>query len=80
MEMQNVTLRLPTDLLKRARHLAVEKDTSLSKLILSYIESMLRQENENYNSKQQFAKALRRGADLGTKGERSWTRDELHER
>ena len=80
MEMQNVTLRLPKDVVQQMRHLAVEKGISFSKLVQSYIENMMKREPEYERLKRQFSASLQRGFDLGTEGKASWTRQELHER
>ncbi len=80
MEMQNVTLRLPKDIVQQMRHMAVEKGISFSKLAQSYLVNMLKHEPEYERLRRQFNSSLNKGFDLGTKGKRTWTREELHER
>ncbi len=48
MERQNITLSIPKETLKKARHLAVEKEQSLSGLLTDYIEELVRHD-ESYN-------------------------------
>jgi hypothetical protein len=78
---RNVTLTLPTDLLRRARHVAVERGLSLSRLIAEELERLV-SKDEEYEAAQQRALArMRKGFNLGLKdGRVPWTRDEIHER
>ena len=75
---RNVTLKLDAELLKRARVLAAEQGSSISKMLAEKVEEVVR-EREKYDRARKRALArLRLGMDLG------WTppasRDELHER
>jgi predicted DNA-binding protein len=75
---RNVTLKLDAELLKRARVLAAEQGSSISKMLAEKVEEVVR-EREGYDRARKRALArLRAGMDLG------WTRpesrDELHER
>lgn len=74
----NITLKLDTDLLREARVLAAEEDTSISALLASRLEQIVR-ERKAYNRARKSALArLREGMDL------RWTppasRDELYRR
>lgn len=74
----NITLKLDADLLREARILAAEEDTSISALLAARLEQIVR-ERKTYNRARKRALArLREGLDL------QWTpphsRDELHER
>jgi hypothetical protein len=74
----NVTLKLDADLLREARVLAAEENTSISALLAARLEQIVR-ERKNYDRARKRALArLREGMDL------RWTppasRDELHER
>jgi predicted transcriptional regulator len=74
----NVTLKVDRDLLRRARVLAAEKDTSVSALVSEQLEKVVR-EREGYEQAKQHALAvMKRGFNLGYK--RPSSRDELHER
>ena len=75
---RNVTLKLDAELLKRARVLAAEEGSSISRMLAEKVEEVVR-EREGYDRARKRALArLRAGMDLG------WTRpasrDELHER
>ncbi len=91
MERQNVTISLPAEVVREARHLAVDKGLSLSKflglLLEEHIEAKKRYDasheeiRKQYNAaREQELRALKEGLPLGTHGKISWTRDELHER
>ncbi len=80
MEHQNITLSLSKDLLKQAKHLAVEKGTSLSKLLGDYLEQLVLKENRYQQAADRIRKRLNDGIDLGTGGKRTWKREDLHER
>ena len=74
----NVTLKLDARLLKEARILAAEEGSSISGLLASKLEELVR-ERKGYDLARRRALArLRIGIDLGWKRPRS--RDELHER
>ncbi|MCW5875998.1 MAG: hypothetical protein KIS85_03860 [Anaerolineales bacterium] len=80
MEKQNVTLALPKELLQKAKLLAVKRKTSLSALLASTLAEVVNKDEGYDAGKQRYLKWLEEGRDLGTKGEITWTRDDLHER
>jgi hypothetical protein len=76
---RNITMAIDGDLLKKARKIAVDKNTTVTGLIRNYLNDLVGREDK---SKQEIADELaalfkesKAGAD-----ERKWTRDELHER
>lgn len=74
----NITLKIEADLLREARVLAAEEGTSISALLASRLEQLVR-ERTGYNQARRRALArLRTGFDLHWTPPRS--RDELHER
>lgn len=77
---QNITLRLPRDLLRRMKRLAADRDTSVSALLAEAL-ARLADEDRRYSAARRRALAAMRSArSLGTGGRPTWTRDELHER
>jgi len=77
---RNVTLTLSEDALRRARHLAVEKGVSLSKLLSESLEDVVLR-NDRYDEARRRALArMKRGVKLGVPAGISWSRDELHGR
>lgn len=79
MEYQNVTLSLPKELVKRAKHIAVERGTSLSGLLAQILEDLTRREDRYLKAKECHLAILDQ-FDLGTEGSVTWTRSDLHER
>ncbi|MGH2760861.1 MAG: CopG family transcriptional regulator [Actinomycetota bacterium] len=80
-EKQNITLALPKPLLRRVKIAAAERDTSISAILTGLLEDFLRRSADDYEQAMRNAiTAMRKGYDLGTRGRRTWTRDELHAR
>ena len=77
---QNVTLSLSKPLLRKAKILAVERQTSLSGLLAGALEGLVRDADEYEKAKERALGYMRNARDLGTKGRITWTRDSLHER
>lgn len=79
-DLQNVTVSLPADLLREARHLAVDQGLSLS----SYLALLLKAEVElargRRAARERQRGLLEAGLSLGTRGRVSWRREVLHER
>jgi predicted transcriptional regulator len=79
-ENQNVTLSIPRELLRRAKRLAADRNTSVSALMAEAL-ARISDEDRRYSAARRRARAAMSGAgSLGTKGHPTWTRDELHER
>jgi hypothetical protein len=74
----NITLKLDADLLREARILAAEENTSISAMLAARLEQIVR-DRRSYNRARKRALArLREGMDLRWTPPRS--RDEIHER
>lgn len=80
METQNITLALPKEVLHRARQMAVERHTSLSALLAQMVMDLVQQEDRYRAASVRQLALMAQGLDLGTQGNASWSRDELHER
>ncbi len=77
-EKQNLTVRLDRESIRKAKVLAAEQETSISRLLSRYIEQMIGEE-EAYEAARRHALAiLERDFHLG--GTIRATRDEWHER
>lgn len=74
----NVTLKLDAKLLKEARILAAEEGSSISGLLASKLEDLVRERRGYDRARRRALARLRVGIDLGWIRPRS--RDELHER
>ena len=80
METQNITLSLPKELLREAKLLAVERQTSISGLLKEILTEAVAQEDRYAKARSRHLEALRQGADLGTPGRIGRPREDLHER
>lgn len=77
---QNVTLAIPKDILRKAKILAVQKNTSLSGLLTQTLRELVANQEAYEQARERNVDLLDSGLDLGTQGKISWKRDELHER
>jgi hypothetical protein len=77
---QNVTLSLPRALLKRAKRLAADRDTSLSALLSDALARMTDEDRRFSAARRRAMAAMKSAGSLGTQGRPAWTRDQLHER
>lgn len=75
---QNITLSLDRQVLKKARILAVRRETSVSGLIAQEIESLVGQEEAYERAERQARELLEKGFHLG--GVIRSSRDKWHER
>lgn len=77
---QNVTLAIPKDILRKAKILAVQKNTSLSGLLTQTLVDLVAHQEAYEQARQRNLALLKSGLNLGTGGQITWRRDELHER
>lgn len=80
MENQNVTISVPKDVLKKAKHIAVNRQTSLSRLLAQALEEIVEKDDAYSKAKARQLAAIRKGADLGVKGQITWKRADLHDK
>jgi hypothetical protein len=79
-ERQNITLSIPRETLKKAKHLAVAREQSLSGLLAEFIEELVRHDESYKEAQQRQMIVMEKGLDFGLQGKVAWTREELHER
>lgn len=79
-KIQNVTLAIPKDILRKAKILAIQKNTSLSGLLTQTLTELVSNREDFEQARQRNLRKLKTGFDLGTQGNASWKREELHER
>ncbi len=77
---QNITLAIPKDILRKAKILAVQKNTSLSGLLTQTLAELVAREEGYEQARRHNLEMLKSGFDLGTQGSISWKREDLHER
>jgi plasmid stability protein len=74
----NLTITIDDDVLKRARLRALEEDTSVNALVRSFLEAYA---GEAERRQAAIADLIALSQESGSaRGDRTWTRDELHER
>ncbi len=74
---KNITLRMDEQLLKDVKHIAVEKDMSVSAWIVQVVERAAKNSMRYHEAKAFIMKAMEEAPDYGGQ---TFTRDELHER
>jgi len=77
---QNVTLAIPKDVLRKAKILAVQKNTSLSGLLTQTLTNLVAHQEAYEQARQRNMTLLKSGLNLGTQGQITWKREELHDR
>jgi hypothetical protein len=77
---QNVTLAIPKDILRKAKILAVRRNTSLSGLLTQTLAEMVSRDEGYEQARLHNMQMLNSGIDLGTQGSITVKREELHER
>jgi hypothetical protein len=78
---RNITLSLDDRIIKEIRKIAVERDTTLTRMVRDYLERLVA-ENSASGRKRRELDALERSFQRYQfrVGERTWTRADLHER
>lgn len=79
MDTRNITLTLPADLVRRARVLAAERDTSVSALVVELLQQHMDDATDEDPLWVIEEAAMATGIGMRV-GDITWTRDELHER
>ena len=77
---QNVTLAIPRNILRKAKILAVQKNTSLSGLLTRTLIDLVEHQENYEQARVRNMEMLKNGFNLGTQGKIGWKREELHER
>jgi hypothetical protein len=79
--MSNLTISVPSDVLKRARLRALEEDTSVNAVLAAYLEAYSRADDDVRRRECAVARILDLSEQSGAgSGGRTWSRDALHER
>ena len=77
---QNVTVSLPDDIIKDAKHLAVDQGISLSALVAQTIINLTKQGDDYSKAQKKTFELLESGYKMGSQGHLDRERDSLHER
>jgi hypothetical protein len=79
-EKQNVTISLPKDVLREAKHFAVDEGISLSAFLVEALTERVKRLRDIQRAGARQRALMRRGLKLGTRGRATWTREDLHAR
>jgi hypothetical protein len=79
-EKQNITLSIPKEILREAKHLAVDRGISLSGLLVEALEERVKRLSRMRRAAERQRTLMRSGLKLGTKGKIRWNREDLHAR
>lgn len=79
MERQNVTLSIPKDLLLKAKHMAINKGSSLSGLLTATLEEIVAREEGYEEARIRQEQLMDKGLNLGLNGKVHWSRENVHE-
>ena len=77
--MPNITISLDDELLKKAKKIAIDRETSFNGLVRSYIEGLVKKEELRRELRIEELDRLF-SESRAVVGEKSWMRDQLHER
>ena len=77
--MTNVTLALDDTVVRKVRKLAIDKDTTLTGLVRSYLEDLAVREDRGTDEVINELRACFNRSGLVV-GKKTWTREELHDR
>ncbi|MCL4515760.1 MAG: DUF6364 family protein [Firmicutes bacterium] len=80
MDYQNITLSVRKDVLRKVKHIAIEKQTSVSGLLTRMLENLVETEDAYGKARERQLALLNNPPDLGTYGHITWRREDLHER
>jgi len=79
-EKQNVTLSLPSSLMKKFRVLAAKRDTSMSQLMEGAILKMVQDEDDYDVRAKRMIESMKNSTVRGPGDNIPWTRDEIYDR
>lgn len=76
--MRNLTLSVDEAILLEARKIALERNTSVNRLIRDFLADLVRQDGRRKAALSRLSASMHEG--LYTVGKRDWSREDLHER
>jgi hypothetical protein len=74
---KNITLAIEEDLLLQARKLALERDTTVNRLVRDFLAQIVNQDNRRQAARAQMRQFMR--SKRVHVGRRKWTREDLYE-
>ena len=76
---QNLTITLDSDLLRSARKVALDRDTSVNELVRGYLTQLISETEEPHKKAAADLRKMFR-ASKARIGDATWTRDEIYDR
>jgi hypothetical protein len=76
--MKNITLSVEDDILQEARKIAAERNTTVNAIVRAHLGDLVRQKKRTRDSLRRMRELAEQGG--MEVGEKTWTRDDLHER
>jgi hypothetical protein len=76
---KNLTLTIDDNVLREARKIALDRDTSVNQLVREYLSKLIQDEKVKRASSLAELEEIFRASRVSIGG-KTWTRDELHER
>ncbi len=76
--MANLTLVIPDEVLKSARKLAIDRDTSVNQLVRDYLEQLTQTDKNRQKTRRKLIAMMDKG--ICEVGEIRWKREDLYER
>ena len=80
MALKTVTITIPEELVREARHRAVDRGLSLSPYLADLIQQSVDRKREAAEARERLIRRAHTGLDLGVADSITWTRETLHER
>jgi len=80
MEKQNTTLSLSKDLLNKIKHIAIDKNTSISGLLTQTLEEIVQRDDSYHKAKTRQISLLKQGFEMGIRNKMDWKREDLYDR
>jgi hypothetical protein len=77
---EDITLSIPKAILRAAKHLAAQQGLSLSGFLIESLTERVKGLRKIQKAGARQRSLMRRGLKLGTKGQATWKRDDLHAR
>jgi hypothetical protein len=80
MEKQNITLSLPKELLLKVKHIAIDKNTSVSGLLTQTLKEIILRDESYRKARDRQIYMMENGFAMGVAEEKSWKREDLYDR
>jgi hypothetical protein len=76
--LRNLTLTVDQEVLRAARKVALDRDTSVNQLVREFLDSLVREAGQRQAAVRRLDRFFR--SNRAAMGPRTWTREDLHER